>query len=125
MDETCELSPIATKQLAAGSYIAVPSRLPETAEQFEFDLSEVLQHSKENFYVRGGIEFKEDLRALSKELRDVAGINNFRREAANNWIRRGLLPLVVFNSIKQKLKTKIVIDILPLLMIFIVNLTNL
>ena len=107
MDETCELSPIATKQLAAGSYIAVPSRLPETAEQFEFDLSEVLQHSKENFYVRGGIEFKEDLRALSKELRDVAGINNFRREEANNWIRRSLLPLVVFNSIKQKLKTDV------------------
>ncbi|MEW6295615.1 MAG: DNA repair and recombination protein RadA [Candidatus Diapherotrites archaeon] len=100
------LKEIKTSELSNGSFVAVPSKLPQTGSSFELHLDELLgDFTSEKFYVRGrGI--KEAIKKVSKPLRGIAEESGFRRAEVDNWKKRELLPLKIFNKIKHGIDIK-------------------
>lgn len=103
LDNNGRLVEVATNKLGVGSFIAVPSKLPEISGEIELDIAELFERAGFNdFYVRGKEKFRNFLRK-NKNLRKIALENGFKYGDVDNWKQRSCIPLTIFNKVKRNL----------------------
>lgn len=111
LDNRGKLVEAATNKLRRGSFIAVPSKLPEISDEIELDTAELFEKAGFNdFYVRGKEKFRNFLRK-NKNLRKIALENGFKYGDMDNWRQRSCVPLTIFNKIKRDLPEKYISEL--------------
>jgi RecA/RadA recombinase/transcriptional regulator with XRE-family HTH domain len=98
-----KLSPISTKDLKVGNFVAVPSKLPILNENAVLDLINLIGDYQTNgFYVRGGVKFRSFLQKNGEKLREIAEELGLKHDIVNNWKRRGCVPLKIYLKLKDR-----------------------
>jgi intein/homing endonuclease/type IV secretory pathway ATPase VirB11/archaellum biosynthesis ATPase len=104
-DEQNILKEIKPTNLKSGGYIAIPSILPLDNSLDYFNFSTCSDKFNKKIFVLGkGI--KNYISKNRKDLFSLAYSSGYKKSTIQNWIKKKILPLEIFNKVKNKIAEK-------------------
>jgi len=104
LDEGNIIKPIKSKDIKEGSFIAIPSKLPFDNSLDKINLLEHLDKLDKKIFVFGdGVT--EYIEKNRKELLILGDSLGYHKSTIQNWIRKKILPIKIFEKIKDKINT--------------------
>ncbi|PIN91600.1 hypothetical protein COU61_02160, partial [Candidatus Pacearchaeota archaeon CG10_big_fil_rev_8_21_14_0_10_35_13] len=105
IDEKNILKPTKVKDLKENNYIAIPSVLPFDNHLKEINLLEHSELLNKKIFVLGE-EIERYIKKQRKELYEIAYSLGYKKPTIQNWIIKKILPIRIFNEIKEKINDK-------------------
>jgi len=105
LDEKNIFKPVKCRNLKEGDFIAIPSKLPFNNFLSNIDLLNHLKKLDKKIFIFGeGVQ--EYIFNNRKELFTLAYSLDYKKSAIQNWIKKKILPLKIFEKIKDKIPSK-------------------
>ena len=105
LDEKNLLKPIKAREIKEKGFIAVPLKLPFNNCIMEIDLLDYPDRFEKKVFVFGN-EIEKYIANNRKELFSIAYSLSYKKSAIQNWTKKKILPVMIFEKVRNKIENK-------------------